>query len=119
VLCVGCNCMAGSKVKGICGNWIGIRNGCWSVGMKVGVMMTIAMLGASGMYGQLLWLWRDSVVDCALESFSSWILGRWDNPLSDGLCLSHKIYNIKVYLGFEPFHGLSLNSRLCGGGRLF
>jgi hypothetical protein len=43
--------MAGSWAKDICGNWIGIRNGCWSVGMKVGVTISIAMLGASGVYG--------------------------------------------------------------------
>jgi hypothetical protein len=43
--------MAGSMVKGICGNWIGIQNGCWSVDMKVGVTMMIAMIDASGMYG--------------------------------------------------------------------
>jgi hypothetical protein len=85
--------MAGSKVKGICGNWIGIQNVCQSVGTKVGVMMTITMLDASGMYGQLFWLWRDSVVDCAFESFSSWILGRWGNPLFDGMCLSHETCN--------------------------
>jgi hypothetical protein len=44
--------------------------------MKVGVMMKIAMLGASGIYGLLLWLRRDLMVGCAFESFSSWILGR-------------------------------------------
>jgi hypothetical protein len=43
--------MAGSKAKGICGNWIGIRNGCCCVCMKIGVMMTIVILGASGLYG--------------------------------------------------------------------
>jgi hypothetical protein len=43
--------MAGSRVNGICGNWIRIRNGCWSVGTKVGVMIMIVMLGVSGMYG--------------------------------------------------------------------
>jgi hypothetical protein len=43
--------MAGSKAKGIYDNWIGIWNECWSVGTTVGVTMTIAMLGASGMYG--------------------------------------------------------------------
>jgi hypothetical protein len=42
-----------------------------SVGTNVGVMMIIAMLEASGMYGLLLWLWRDSVVGCAFDSFSS------------------------------------------------
>jgi hypothetical protein len=36
--------MAGSKAKDICGNWIGIRNRCWSVSMKVGVTMMIMML---------------------------------------------------------------------------
>jgi hypothetical protein len=50
-LCVGCNCMVGNMVKGICGNWIGIWNECWSVGSKVDVMMMIMMLCASGMYG--------------------------------------------------------------------
>jgi hypothetical protein len=43
--------MASSKVKGICGNCIDIQNERWSDGTKVGVMMAIAMLGASGMYG--------------------------------------------------------------------
>jgi hypothetical protein len=107
--------MAGSKAKGIYGNWIGIQNLCWSVGTKVGVMMMIAMLGASGMYGCLLWLWPDLVVGCAFESFSSWIIGRWDNPLFVGLCLSHGACNREVCLGFGPCHGLGLNSRLwCG-----
>jgi hypothetical protein len=50
-LCAGCNCMAGNKVKGIYGTWIGIRNGCLSVGTKVGVLMTIALLSASGLRG--------------------------------------------------------------------
>jgi hypothetical protein len=51
VSCVGCNYMAGSMAKDICGNWIGIQNKCWGVDMKVGVRMMIAMLGASKMYG--------------------------------------------------------------------
>jgi hypothetical protein len=110
--------MAGSKAKCIYGNWIDIRNGCWSVGTKVGVMMMIAMLGVSGMYGSLLWLLRDSMVGCAFESFSSWILRRWDNPLSDGMCLSRKTWNSEVYLCFGPCHGLGLNSCLLGGDSL-
>jgi hypothetical protein len=48
---VGCNCMAGSKAKGICSNWIGIQSRYCSVCMKVGVTMMIVMLGGSGMYG--------------------------------------------------------------------
>jgi hypothetical protein len=43
--------MAGSKAKSICGNCIGIQNGCWSVGTKVAVMMMIVMLDTSGVYG--------------------------------------------------------------------
>jgi hypothetical protein len=43
--------MASCNVKGIYGNWIGIQNGCWSVGMEVGVMMMIVILDASRMYG--------------------------------------------------------------------
>jgi hypothetical protein len=104
--------MAGSKAEGTCGNWIGIQNGCWSVGTMVGVMMTITMLSASRMCGRLLWLWRDSVVGCALESFSSWIQRRWNNPLSNDLCIPRGTCNIEVYLSFSPYHGLGLNSHL-------
>jgi hypothetical protein len=43
--------MAGSMVKDICGNWIGIRNECWGVGTKVSLKMIIAMLDASGICG--------------------------------------------------------------------
>jgi hypothetical protein len=43
--------MAGSMVKDICGNWIGIQNECWGVSMKVGLRMIIAMFDASGICG--------------------------------------------------------------------
>jgi hypothetical protein len=37
--------------KGIYGNWTGILNGSWSVGMKVDLRMMIVIFGASGIYG--------------------------------------------------------------------
>jgi hypothetical protein len=43
--------MVGNMVTNICGCWIGILNGSWSVGMKVDLRMMIAMFSASGMYG--------------------------------------------------------------------
>jgi hypothetical protein len=74
--------MVGNMVKGICGNWIGIQNRCWSVGTKVDVRMMIAMLGASGMCGWFLWLWRYRVVGSVFGSFSSWTPRKCVNPLS-------------------------------------
>jgi hypothetical protein len=44
----------------------------------------------------------DLAAGFAFGSFSSWTLGRWDNPLYDGLYLSHEICNTKVYLGLAP-----------------
>jgi hypothetical protein len=38
-------------MKDICGNWTGIRNRCWGVGMKVGLRMMTMMLDVSEMYG--------------------------------------------------------------------
>jgi hypothetical protein len=58
------------------------------------------------------------VVGCAFEPFSSWILKRWDNPLSDGLSLFREACNREVYLDFGPYYGLGLNSRLWGGDSL-
>jgi hypothetical protein len=43
--------MAGSMAKDIYDSWAGIRNGCCGVGTKVGLMMMIVMLDASGMCG--------------------------------------------------------------------
>jgi hypothetical protein len=43
--------MAGSMVKGICDNWVGIPSECCGVGTKVGLRMMITMLDVSGMCG--------------------------------------------------------------------
>jgi hypothetical protein len=48
---MGCNYMAGSMTKDICDSWVGIRNECCGVDMKVGLRMIIVMLDASEMYG--------------------------------------------------------------------
>jgi hypothetical protein len=48
---MGCSCKAGSMAKDICDSWVGIRNGCCGVGMKVGLRMMITMLDVSGMCG--------------------------------------------------------------------
>jgi hypothetical protein len=51
------------------------------------------------------------MVDYAFGSFSFWILGRWDNHLSDGRCLFHGTCNREVCHEFAPYYGLGLHSR--------
>jgi hypothetical protein len=43
--------VVGNMAKGIYGNWMGTLNGSWSVGMKSGMKMMIAIVVTSGMYG--------------------------------------------------------------------
>jgi hypothetical protein len=59
----------------------------------------------------------DLAIHFASVSFSFWTLGRWDNPLSDGLYLSRETCNTEVYLGLglAPCLSLDLNNRLLGG----
>jgi hypothetical protein len=57
----------------------------------------------------------DLAIGFAFGSFLFWTLGRWDNPLSDGLYLSCEIRNTEICLGLSPYLGLDLNNRLLGG----
>jgi hypothetical protein len=43
--------MVGNMEKGICGSYIGIRNGSWCFGMKGDATMMTVNVGASEMYG--------------------------------------------------------------------
>jgi hypothetical protein len=47
-------------------------------------------------------VWLTSLaVGCAFGSFSFWTPRRWDNPLSDGLFLSHETYNTELCPGLD------------------
>jgi hypothetical protein len=48
---VGCSCIVGNVVDGICDIWTSILNENCGVGTKVDFRMIIAMFGASGMCG--------------------------------------------------------------------
>jgi hypothetical protein len=69
--------------------------------MKVDLRMMIAMSGA-------MWdVWLISLAEGGLCGWFcfwvifSWILGRWDNPLSYDLYLSRDTFNTEVCLGFN------------------
>jgi hypothetical protein len=60
------------------------------------------------------WIWL-LVLLLLLGHFIFWTLGKWDDPLSDGLYLSCETCNTEVYLSLAPCLDLDLNNHFLGG----